>query len=129
MDHQNFLPGCKALVAEDNTMSMLVVRQLMEKWKINLTEAANGLEVIHHFEPGKFDILLIDLEMPEMDGPAAVEKIRQLDKKVPIIAFTASSYNKIQTDLLQKGFTDFLQKPFTAHDLYAKISTWIAPRK
>jgi CheY-like chemotaxis protein len=125
MKNEKPLSGYNALVAEDNPLSMSVVRQLFRKWVVGLT--TNGLEVIRHFQPGKFDILLIDLEMPEMDGLTAVETIRQTDKTVPVIAYTASS-NKIHTELLQKGFTDFLQKPFMAEELYAKISTWVTTR-
>ena len=119
------LPGVRVLVAEDNPVNMSIVRRFLQKWKITVTEATNGLEALDCFSHDKFDILLIDLDMPEMDGLTALEQIRRIDAKIPVVAFTAAVYDNIHTDLLQKGFSDFLHKPFKPDDLHAKISTWI----
>ncbi|MEO8404123.1 MAG: response regulator [Chitinophagaceae bacterium] len=119
------LPGVRVLVAEDNPVNMSIVRRFLQKWKITVTEATNGLEALDCFNHDKFDILLIDLDMPEMDGLTALEQIRRIDTKIPVVAFTAAVYDNIHTDLLQKGFSDFLHKPFKPDDLHAKISTWV----
>jgi CheY-like chemotaxis protein len=60
--------------------------------------------------------------MPEMDGAAALKEIRKLDDTIPVVAFTAAVYDNMQVDLLQKGFTDFVHKPFRPEDLHSKIA-------
>ena len=74
-------------------------------------------------------MLLIDLEMPEMDGATALREIRKFDQQVPILAFTAAVYDNIHTDLIQKGFTDFIHKPFRPEDLHDKISMQVNARR
>jgi PAS domain S-box-containing protein len=116
------LKGIKILVAEDNPINMSIARRFMEKWDITVTEAVNGRIAAELFEKGKFDLVLIDLEMPELDGLAALRKIREKDSDIPAIAFTAAVYDNIQVDLMNKGFDDFVHKPFRPEDLHAKIS-------
>ena len=60
--------------------------------------------------------------MPEMDGASAVREIRKINTAIPVVAFTAAVYDNMQADLLRKGFTDFIHKPFRPEDLHAKIS-------
>jgi CheY-like chemotaxis protein len=57
-----------------------------------------------------------------MDGATALKEIRKIDASIPAVAFTAAVYDNMQADLLQKGFTDFIQKPFRPEELHAKIS-------
>ncbi len=78
-------------------------------------------EALELFKKNKYDLLLIDLEMPEMDGSEAVSHIRKIDMEVPIVAFTAAVYDDMQADLLRKGFTEFIPKPFRPEDLHKKI--------
>jgi PAS domain S-box-containing protein len=115
------LDGVRVLMAEDNPINMLVARRFMLKWKVKVDEAVNGLLALDLFRKNSYDLLLIDLEMPEMDGSQAVAEIRKLDSRVPIIAFTAAVYDNMNEDLLNKGFTDFLPKPFRPEDLHKKI--------
>ena len=97
----------------------------MSKWGIEVHEATNGREALEQFKSNQYDVLLIDLEMPEMDGATAVKEIRKLNSSIPAVAFTAAVYDNMQADLLQKGFTDFIHKPFRPEDLHAKISLLI----
>jgi CheY-like chemotaxis protein len=115
------LAGIKVLVAEDNPINMAVVKRFLTKWGIDTIVAVNGKEAVEKFEPGKYDLLLLDLEMPEMDGASAVKEIRKFDLHIPIVAFTAATYENIQIDLKEKGFSDFLHKPFLPEDLHRKI--------
>jgi CheY-like chemotaxis protein len=69
----------------------------------------------------KFDLVLMDLEMPVMDGLTAVGKIREFNTKIPIIALTAASFENLQFDLQKVGLNDFVQKPFRPEELYNKI--------
>jgi signal transduction histidine kinase len=117
------LKGIKVLVAEDNRVNMAVIKRFLEKWGIEISEAENGKIAVNLFTKGGYDLLLFDLEMPEMDGASALKEVRKVDNQVPIIAFTAAVYENMQTDLKEKGFTDFIQKPFRPDELHKKIST------
>ncbi len=70
--------------------------------------------------------MLIDLEMPEMDGATALKEIRKLNPGIPALAFTAAVYDNMQADLLEKGFIDFIRKPFRPEDLHNKINFHIS---
>ena len=87
--------------------------------------AANGKEALHKFKTNEFNILLIDLEMPEMDGPTAVREIRKINTVIPVLAFTAAVYDNMHADLIGKGFTDFIHKPFRPEDLHGKINSLV----
>jgi CheY-like chemotaxis protein len=115
------LEGIRVLMAEDNPINMLVARRFLLKWKVDVDEATNGLQALELFRRKPYDLLLIDLEMPEMDGTQAVAEIRKTDTHVPIIAFTAAVYDNMHEDLIRKGFTDFIPKPFRPEDLHKKI--------
>jgi PAS domain S-box-containing protein len=123
------LEGIQVLIAEDNNVNLAVAKRFLQKWGIKVTEAVNGREAVEKFQPGFFDVLLIDLEMPEMDGVTALKEIRKRDQNVPIIAFTAAVYDNIHADLIQKGFTDFIHKPFRPEDLHAKIALQVNARR
>jgi CheY-like chemotaxis protein len=118
----------KVLLAEDNPISMAVAKRLLSKWGIDIVPATNGREAVEKFEPGKYDIILLDLEMPELGGTSALKEIRKFDQQVPIVAFTAAIYENMQNDLRKKGFNDFINKPFSPEDLYSKIFTLTAAK-
>ena len=123
------LTGTRILIAEDNPVNLSVAKRFLLKWGIEVHEATNGREALEKFKANEYDVLLIDLEMPEMDGVTAVNEIRKINTSIPAVAFTAAVYDNMQTDLLQKGFTDFIHKPFRPEDLHAKISSLVANMK
>ncbi len=118
------LTGLKILVAEDNKVNMMVLLTFLKKWKVEFTEVGNGVQAVEQYTKGDFDLILMDLEMPEMDGYTALKEIRKHDTSIPVIAFTAALYDGMVEDLKDKGFNDYLQKPFNPMDLYNKISTY-----
>jgi CheY-like chemotaxis protein len=118
------LTGVKVLVAEDNAVNMAIVKRFLEKWGIEISEATNGKIAVELFKKGEYDLLLFDLEMPEMDGAEALKEIRKLNHDVPVMAFTAAVYENMREDLKQKGFTDFIHKPFRPDDLHSKIAEY-----
>ncbi len=76
----------------------------------------------------QFDLMLIDLEMPEMDGITALGEIKKINPAVPAIAFTAAVYDNMRADLLRKGFMEFVPKPFRPEDLHNKISILLSAK-
>ncbi len=116
------LENLKVLIAEDNQINMMVARKFLNKWKITTAEAVNGIEALDKFEKNDYDLLLIDLEMPEMDGYETIKNIRLKNKTIPAIAFTAAVYENMYADLIAHGFTDYIQKPFRPEDLHRKLA-------
>lgn len=115
------LEGVKVLLAEDNPINMIVAKRFLQKWHIAIIEAENGVKAVELFYRHQPDLLLIDLEMPEMDGAQTVAEIRKTHPYIPIIAFTAATYENIKEDLISKGFNDYLPKPFKPEELHKKI--------
>ncbi len=119
------LDNLNVLIAEDNQINMLVARKFLKKWNIIPAEALNGIEALKLYKEKDFDVLLIDLEMPEMDGYEVIKEIRKSKNTIPVIAFTAALYENMHTDLISKGFTDYIQKPFRPEDLHTKLAKYI----
>lgn len=115
------LQGLRVLVAEDNPVNMVVARRFLQKWNVETIEAKNGRELVDLYGRSTVDLLLVDLDMPEMDGVQAIAEIRKKDPVIPVIAFTAAVYEDIDADLRRKGFNDFVPKPFKPEMLHTKI--------
>ncbi|MFO7852774.1 MAG: ATP-binding protein [Bacteroidota bacterium] len=119
------LKGKKVLIAEDNKINFFVVAKFLNKWGVEVTQAENGRIALDLIKENKYDLVLMDLHMPDVDGIEATEIIRNSDdpeiKKLPIIALTAAimSYNEEKLDELD--INDFILKPFKPRDLYTKI--------
>jgi signal transduction histidine kinase len=117
----NKLINKRILVAEDNPINMLVAKKILQKWGVIVEEATNGIFALEKCKAQRFDLLLLDLEMPEMDGKTALKEIRQLQITTPAMAFTAAMYENMEADLLQSGFATHALKPFKPEYLYKKI--------
>ncbi|WP_423146217.1 ATP-binding protein [Rubrolithibacter danxiaensis] len=121
----NFL---KVLVAEDNPINVLVIKKLFSTWNISPLFAGNGREAIDVLLSEDFDMILMDLHMPEMDGFEAAVEIRQLQDKqkseIPIIALTASVSEDIKEKVKACGMNDYLSKPFNPDDLKEKLALY-----
>jgi signal transduction histidine kinase/DNA-binding response OmpR family regulator len=113
------------LVVEDNPVNQLLVRKVLEKVNCKIDIARNGLEAIALLKSKDFDIVLMDVQMPEMDGYEATQYIRtQLPSpyaQLPIIAMTAHAFGEDVTRCLAVGMNDYISKPFKSEDLYLKI--------
>lgn len=118
------LQGTKVLVAEDSTVNMTITRKFLKLWNVEIDEAVNGLKAVELFMQNKYNLVLIDLDMPVMDGYEALKEIRKIDQNIPAIAFTAAVLPQMKTFLEEKGFNDFLQKPFRPEDLHRKIALY-----
>jgi CheY-like chemotaxis protein len=116
------LKGARVLVAEDSVVNMTITRKFLQRWDVVIHEATNGQEAVQMFNKNEYDVLLIDLDMPIMDGYEALAQIRKINKNIPAIAFTAAVLPQMKEYLAGKGFNDFLQKPFRPEDLHRKIA-------
>jgi PAS domain S-box-containing protein len=116
------IPGMKVLVAEDNKINAMVLTRFLNNWQIKSTLAKDGQEVIDILEKENFDAILMDLQMPIMDGRQAAKLIRQLPNdlknKIPIIALTADALVESQQALLINGFNECVTKPFSPDVLF-----------
>ncbi|HMQ05932.1 MAG TPA: response regulator [Saprospiraceae bacterium] len=122
---QTIKPG-KILVCEDNAMNQRLVNHILAKEGFEVTIASNGTEGINLFKKNSFDVILMDLQMPEKDGYATTFELRnQLRSNVPIIALTANGMDAEYEKCIKAGMNDFLSKPFTKKDLLSKINKWM----
>lgn len=119
-EHMN-LEGIKILIAEDNQINILVIEQFLRGVNASTFYASTGLEAIDLVRENEFDIVLMDLQMPEMDGYDATTEIRKFNNKIPIIALTASAMLDIRDRAFEVGMNDYVTKPFNPNELYAKI--------
>jgi signal transduction histidine kinase/CheY-like chemotaxis protein len=111
----------RILLAEDNKINMLVAKKQLEKWGIIVDEAENGLAALNKFNAHNYDLILMDMEMPVMDGLTSTEKIREINKEIPIMALTAASFENMNDYLREKGLNGFIKKPFNPAELNKKI--------
>lgn len=125
------LVGTKVLVAEDNSINMNIVTKFLRKWGCEVDEVVNGLDFLEIASQKNYDIFLIDLEMPEVDGISAIEKMRKNKNFTPAIAFTAGVIDNMEEMIRSNGFNDYILKPFKPLDLYDKLvkNTSIQPDK
>lgn len=115
------LTGMKILLVEDNDINTFVVVRFLKKWNISYDVAQNGAIAVDFHNKNKYDLILMDLQMPVMDGYEATIAIRQKDKKTPIIALTANAFSDIKQKVLEVGMNDYVTKPFDPEELYKKI--------
>jgi len=115
----------KILLAEDNAINQRVALRILGKAGLRAVVAENGVQALEAVSTGAFDLVLMDMQMPEMDGLEATRRIRELDgvqNSVPIIAMTANAMREDREACLAAGMNDYLSKPIDANDLLEKIS-------
>ncbi|SHG12302.1 Signal transduction histidine kinase [Flavobacterium fluvii] len=116
----------KILVVEDNKINQMISKKMLENKGIYCEIIDNGEDAIEISKNNKFDMILMDVHLPGINGTIATEKIREFDKKTPIIALTAISLNENRKTLLSYGMNDVITKPFVPEDFYAIISKHIS---
>lgn len=119
------LSDLKVLLAEDNELAVLFMKQLLKKWNIEPFIARDGQEALNLYENNPIDLILMDIHMPLLDGREATQKIREhaweRSREVYIIALTASVSDTFGDKYKEAGFDDYLKKPFRPNDLLSKI--------
>ncbi len=115
----------RILVAEDNAVNQLVAQTMLTKAGHDVVVVENGREAVEAVQESKFDVVLMDVQMPEMDGPTATIKIRQLPKPVSeicIIALTANAMAGHREEYLSVGMDDYVTKPIDPRQLFAAMA-------
>ncbi|WP_321367854.1 response regulator [uncultured Desulfuromusa sp.] len=126
------LQGAKILLVEDNKLNQQIALELLESQGADITVAENGFVAINEVQKSEFDAILMDIQMPVMDGLEATKLIRRLGNKyvqLPIIAMTANAMAGDRQKSLENGLNDYITKPVESEKLYACLSRHIMATK
>jgi len=120
-------PGLRVLLAEDNPINQDVALQLLRAVGLEVDVAANGLEAVRMVQQRDYALVLMDVQMPEMDGLQATRALRALPagRKLPILAMTANAFNEDRQACLAAGMNDHVAKPVDPERLYATLLRWL----
>ena len=124
--HNINLQNVKVLIVEDNTINMMYTQSILSKYDCIIDKASNGHVAIEKCKTNQYDIILMDLQMPELDGISATEILRnELKIQTPIIAQTANTIQKDVNRCFEVGMNDYLPKPYSSQDLIEKMTNFI----
>lgn len=119
------LQGSKILLVEDNLVNQEVITVLLSSSKIDIDIASNGVEAVEKFKANKYELILMDIQMPLLDGYEATKQIRSIDKDIPIIALTANAMKEDISKTAQAGMNMHLNKPIDVQKLYETLLKFI----
>jgi CheY-like chemotaxis protein len=117
------LEGAKILLVEDNPMNQMIAETFLTKWNAKVSIANNRLEALAALKQETFNVVLMDIQMPEMDGYEATRQIRLEKKydKLPIIALTASAMIEVRKKITAAGMNNMVTKPFEPKELFTAV--------
>ncbi len=123
--------GARILLAEDNEINQQVARELLEGAGFVVTIAGNGREAVELARTNNYDLVLMDIQMPEMDGIEATSRIRADENlnDLPILAMTAHAMAGDRQKSIDAGMVDHVTKPIDPQELFAALARWISPRE
>ena len=126
--------GSSVLLVEDNVLNQQVAQELLQSWGIRVETALNGAEAVEKVQQHEYDLVLMDVQMPVMDGLTACRKIRELEhigfgplanKALPILAMTAFAMSSDKSRCLEAGMNGHISKPIDPSDLLATLLKWL----
>jgi CheY-like chemotaxis protein len=124
------LAGLRVLVAEDNDVNLLLIRKILENAGCLVSHAVNGKQAVEMARQGCFDAILMDVQMPELDGLEATRRIRAAGlADLPILALTANAFQQDVQQCLTAGMDAYLSKPVHARALRSKLAELTAGRR
>ncbi len=126
------IAGARILLAEDNEINQQVACELLTSIGLKVSVAANGRQALEMVQKGSYDAVLMDVQMPVMDGITSAKEIRNLDsgiKQIPIIALTAHAMAGDRDKSIQAGMNDHLTKPLDPEQLFTTLVKWITPTR
>ncbi len=115
----------RILLADDNAINQLVALKILKKLGYSADAVADGHEVIKALETFTYDLVLMDCQMPEMDGFEATRAIRKMKIEIPIVAMTANAMKGDRELCLAAGMNDYLSKPVKSAELSAALERWL----
>lgn len=121
----NFLENKTILVVDDNEMNRLVAATILENYGAVIAEASNGEEAIQQLEAIKTDIVLMDIQMPVLNGYEATKALRKAGNTIPVIALTANAVQGENEKCFEAGMNDYIAKPFKEEEVLKKIAHWL----
>lgn len=115
----------RVLVVDDNAINQSLMKHLLSQWNIDFDVASNGLEAVEYLRKKECDLVLMDLQMPQMDGYTAVQEIREILKlDIPIIAMTAHALPGERERCLSRGMNEYISKPIKEEELFKLITNF-----
>jgi len=124
-DGKRSIKDIKILIVDDSRVNILLAQELLKNWQGTCDVAMNGKIAVDMIKQKDYDVVLMDLQMPEMDGYQATQEVRRLPEEkyhtLPIIALTASAMLEIKDKAFTSGMNDYMSKPFNPDELYRKI--------
>jgi CheY-like chemotaxis protein len=118
------MAGMQVLIVDDNKMNLLIASKFLKRWQVNVDEAVNGEEAVQIAATKRYDLIIMDLQMPLMNGFEATKKIREFNAHVPIIALTADAMPETYDKAIASGMNDYLTKPFVPEVFFGKVSSY-----
>lgn len=121
----NWMVDKKILLVEDNKINQMITQKMLEKKKIHCHIIENGEDAVEHMRDNTYDLVLMDVHLPGINGTIATEHIRKFNQDTPIIALTAISLDENKEMMLSYGMNDVITKPFDPEKFYEVIATTI----
>ncbi|MGB3145856.1 MAG: response regulator, partial [Maribacter sp.] len=115
------LEGIRILLVEDNKINIMVCKQLLERENIVVDVAFDGLMAVNMVRENIYDVVLMDIQMPRMDGYTSAIEIRKFNSNLPILALSASVFLEVKDKIFQSGMNGFVFKPFNPEELFNRI--------
>ncbi len=117
--------GMRALIVDDNKMNRLILEKFLTKWGMTYDSVEDGLKALGNFAEKDYDIVLLDIQMPIMDGFEVASAIRKIDRestrKIPVIALSADVFSNVYNKIIESGMDDFVSKPLNPNELIEVI--------
>ena len=115
------------LVVEDNPMNMELAVDLLESYGYKVTPAEDGFEVLERVKDTKFDLILLDIQLPGMDGPEVLEKLKAdpATRAVPVVALTAHAMSGDEARFIEAGCAGYISKPIDIHQFKTDVAQYI----
>lgn len=120
-----FKTSLHILIVDDNPVNLLVAKKMVQKFGAKVTTADSGHEAINLVKANEYDMVLMDIQMPELDGYQTTMELRTLNYTKPIVALTANAYSEDVQNSLNSGMNDHLQKPYTEEKLFQKLLKFV----
>ncbi|MEZ8220853.1 two-component system, chemotaxis family, response regulator CheY [Candidatus Fervidibacteria bacterium JGI MDM2 JNZ-1-D12] len=116
----------KVLIADDALFTRKVLREILESEGCEVIEAVNGQDAVDKFREWRPDLVLLDVSMPEMDGLATLNAIKEIDSSAKVVMVSAMGQSSTVNEALKSGACDFIVKPFRPHQIRELIAKWFS---